>query len=591
MNTKQEFSTLVDLLRYRGTHQPEQKAYTFLSNGETETASLTYGQLLQQARAIATELRRLGLAGGERALLLYSPGLEFISAFFGCLYAGVLAVPAFPPRRNQKITRIKAISSDALAKVALTDTSILTDIKYQLAQYPELSNMQLLATDSIANNIVLDWQEPEISSDTIAFLQYTSGSTSAPKGVMVSHGNLLHNLLVTDVGWNHTSSSVMVSWLPTFHDLGLIYGVLLPLRFGFPCYLMPPTTFLQQPRRWLEAISRYRGTHSAAPNFAFNLCIRKISEAQKADLDLSSWKVALNGAEPISPEVFVRFIETFVACRFQPDTLCPAYGLAETTLVVSKVHHGNPTIFCHLSDTDIGQNRIVEVSADASNCQTLIGCGVVDLDTNVAIVHPKRLTRCLPNEIGEIWVSGVTVTQGYWMRPEETEQTFRAYTADTNEGPFLRTGDLGFIRHGQLFITGRLKDVIIIRGNNHYPQDIEWTVEYSHPSLRMNSGAAFGVKVDSEEQLVVVQEVERSWFRKLDVNEVIGDIRQALMAQYELRVYAVALIKPGSIPKTSSGKIMRHACRTKFLEGTLEVLNPGGAHPEHLKKLTVMSVI
>lgn len=591
MNTKQKFSSLVDVLRYRGTHEHDQKAYTFLCNGETETASLTYGELEKRARAIAAQLQEMGVTEGERALLLYSPAQEFICAFFGCLYAGVLAVPALPPRSNQKITRIKAISSNAQAKIALTDTSTFADIERQLAQCPELNNMQLLATDSIANERASDWQEPEISSNTIAFLQYTSGSTSDPKGVMVSHDNLLHNLLITNVGWNHTSLSVMVSWLPTFHDLGLIYGVLLPLRFGFPCYLMPPITFLQRPARWLEAISRYNGTHSAAPNFAFDLCVRKITEPQKADLDLSSWKVALNGAEPISPQTFQHFIETFASCGFKADTLCPAYGLAEATLVVSKVHQGKQTIFSQLSYADIGQHRVVEALADARDCQTWIGCGVVDLDTNIAIVHPERLTRCTLNEVGEIWVSGTTVAQGYWMRPEETKQAFRAYIADTGEGPFLRTGDLGFIKDGQLFVTGRLKDVIIIRGHNHYPQDIELTVEQSHPALRTNSGAAFGVKVDSEEQLVVVQEVERSWLRKLDLDEVIGDIRQALMAQYELRVYAIALIKPGSIPKTSSGKIMRRACRIKFLDGTLEVVNPGGGNPDHLKRLTVMSVV
>lgn len=601
MKTKQKFSSLVDLLRYRGIHEHDQKVYTFLSDGETETASLTYGELEKQARAIAVQLQELGITNGERALLLYSPGLEFISAFFGCLYAGVVAVPAFPPRNNQKITRVKAISSDAQAKIALTDTSSIADIERQLAQCPELSDMQLLATDSIPNDKASDWQEPEISSNTIAFLQYTSGSTSDPKGVMVSHENLLQNLLITNVGWNHTSLSVMVSWLPTFHDLGLIYGVLLPLRFGFPCYLMPPVAFLQRPLRWLEAISRYRATHSAAPNFAFDLCNRKITEPQRAYLDLSSWKVALNGAEPISPQTFQRFIETFASCGFKADTLCPAYGLAEATLVVSKVHQGKQTIFCQLSYTDIGQHRVVEALADTRDCHIWIGCGVVDLDTNITIVHPERLTRCSLNEVGEIWVSGSTVAQGYWMRPEETKQTFQAYIADSGvnaalaspqvSGPFLRTGDLGFIKDGQLFVTGRLKDVIIIRGNNYYPQDIELTVEQSHSALRKNSGAAFGIKVDSEEQLIVVQEVERSWLRKLDLYEVIGDIRQALMAQHELRVSAIVLIKPGSIPKTSSGKIMRNACRIKFLEGTLEVLNPGGGNPESLKRLTVMSVV
>ncbi|HYW21928.1 MAG TPA: beta-ketoacyl synthase N-terminal-like domain-containing protein, partial [Nodularia sp. (in: cyanobacteria)] len=566
-----KFISLVELLRYRALHQPHQPAYIFLQDGEIESGSLTYQELDIQARAIAAYLQSQ-TSEGQRALLFYPPGLEFITAFFGCLYAGVIAVPAYPPRRNQKMSRLQSILSDAQSSIALTSTSILVDIESRLNEQKESGVMHLLATDSIAKDLATNWQKPEINSDTLAFLQYTSGSTSTPKGVMVSHGNLLHTLADLDIGWNHTLESVMVSWLPTFHDLGLIYGVLEPLRFGFPCYMMPPASFLQRPLRWLEAISRYGGTHSGAPNFAYDLCVSIISEEQKANLNLSTWQMALNAAEPISPATLERFIKAFAVCGFQADTLCPGYGLAETTLKVSTVHCDKPTVLFHVSATDFEQHRVVTVPPDSENCQTWVSCGEVALDTEIVIADPEHLTRCAPDEVGEIWVAGTCVAQGYWNRPQATKETFHAYLADTEAGPFLRTGDLGFLMNGQLCVTGRVKDLIIIAGKNHYPQDIERTVEACHPALRPNCGAAFSVTVGAEERLVVAQEIERSHLRKLNNPEVMSAIRKAVAEQHELQVYAIVLLKTASIPKTSSGKIQRRACQTGFLANSLDVV-------------------
>lgn len=566
-----KFITLVELLRYRALHQPHQTAYIFLQDGEIESASLTYQELDIQARAIAAYLQSQN-AEGQRALLLYPPGLEFISAFFGCLYAGVIAVPAYPPRPNQKMSRLQSIISDVQSSIALTSNLILADIESRLNEQKESAAMHLLATDRIAKDLATNWQQPEISSDTLAFLQYTSGSTSTPKGVMVSHRNLLHTLADLHVGWKHTPESVMVNWLPTFHDLGLIYGVLEPLHFGFLCYLMPPASFLQKPLRWLEAISRYGGTHSAAPNFAYDLCVSKISEEQKANLDLSTWQMALNAAEPISPATLERFIKAFAVYGFQADTLCPGYGLAETTLKVSTVHCDKPTVLFHVSATDFEQHRVVKVPPDSENCQTWVGCGEVALDTKIVIVEPELLTRCAPDEVGEIWVAGICLAQGYWNRSQATKETFHAYLADTGEGPFLRTGDLGFLIDGQLCVTGRIKDLIIIGGKNHYPQDIERTVEACHPALRPNCGAAFSVTVGAEERLVVTQEVERSHLRKLNITEVMSAIRKAVAEQHDLQVYAIILLRTASISKTSSGKIQRRTCQTSFLANSLDVV-------------------
>jgi len=571
------FSNLVDILRYRALHQPGKLAFTFLLDGETEAGSLTYQELDRKTRAIAAQLQSLGSTGitpsyQTKALLLYPAGLEYIAAFFGCLYAGVVAIPAYPPRANRSLSRLQAIVADAEATVALTTTSTLANVERQLAEAPELKALHWVTTDNIASDLAQEWQAPEVSSDTLAFFQYTSGSTGFPKGVMVSHGNLLHNSADLDYGWQHTSDSVIVTWLPIFHDMGLIYGVLQPLYKGIPCYLMAPESFMQKPIRWLQVISRYQATHSGAPNFAYDLCVRRTTPEQRKSLDLSSWCMALNGAESVRKETLERFAEAFKPSGFSLGAFCPGYGLAEATLKVTAVRKTDMPVFLTVQADALEQNRVVEAAKHQQKVQTLVGCGRPALDTKVVIVHPESLTQCAPDEVGEIWVSGSSITQGYWNRPEDTANTFWAFLEDTGEGPFFRTGDLGFLKDGELFVTGRLKDVIIIRGRNHYPQDIELTVEQSHPALRPSCGAAFAVAIAGLEQLAIAQEVERSYLRKLDFDEVVEAIRRAVAAQHELEVYAVLLLKTGSIPKTSSGKIQRRACKAEFLRGNLNTV-------------------
>ncbi|MEH1782799.1 MAG: beta-ketoacyl synthase N-terminal-like domain-containing protein [Nostoc sp.] len=579
MEEQHTSETLVDVLHYRAIQQPQTLGYTFLVDGESEGSRLTYGALDKLARAIATYLQTFAKPG-DRVLLLYSPGLEFITAFFGCLYAGLIAIPAYPPRQNQSIARLGAIVSDAQATAILTTTAWLPLVKNYFANNPELASLKVLASDAISDAMSTTgyayahkWQAPNINGNTLAFLQYTSGSTGMPKGVMVSHSNLLHNLAYIDQGWNHTANSVMVTWIPFFHDMGLIYGVLQPLYYGFPSYIMAPVSFIGRPIRWLQAISRYQATHSSAPNFAYELCVRKITPEQRASLNLSSWQVASNGAEPVKGETLQRFAKAFASCGFQETAFCPAYGLAEATLKVTTVEAQTQPIIIRVESTALTQNRVVLATVEDFNSRLLVGCGNSKQgDTQIAIVHPELLTRCLADEVGEIWVAGASITQGYWQQPEETKSTFGAYLADTGEGPFLRTGDLGFLQDDELFITGRLKDLIIIRGHNHYPQDIELTATNSHSALQSQGAAAFAIEVDGEEQLVVVCEVERTALRKLDASEVIGCLRQAVTRQHELEVYAVLLLKPASIPKTSSGKIQRYATRAGFLAGTLEVV-------------------
>ncbi len=563
-------TTLVEILRHRAQNQPNQTAYTFLKDGEMEEVSLTYAQLDQRVRAIAVKLQSL-VTPGERALLLYPAGLSYIAAFFGCLYAGVIAVPTYPPRRNRSDIRLQTIVQDAQAKIVLTQNDIFSNLTEHLTHTPELKNLHWLVTDNLTAEFTDTWQTPSIDSETLAFLQYTSGSTGTPKGVMVSHGNLLYNAEMFRQGFGNTENTIGVGWLPLFHDMGLIGNVLQPLYVGCSIVLMSPMAFLQKPFRWLQAISRYHASSSAGPNFAYDLCVQKITPEQRAKLDLSYWEVAGNGAETIRAETLEQFSHTFEPCGFRREAFYPCYGMAETTLIISGGLKTAPPVVYEIDKASIEQHQ-VKAALEGESTHKIVGCGQTWLDQKILIVDPETFIPCSEQQVGEIWVSGQNVACGYWNRPEETEQTFHAYLADTGDGPFLRTGDLGFLKNGELFVTGRLKDIIIVRGRNYYPQDIELTVEKSHPALNAGSCAAFSVEKEGEERLVVAQEVERTALRKLNVDEIVNTIRQAVSSLYELQVYAVLLLKTATIPKTSSGKIQRHACRAGFLDGTLKTV-------------------
>ena len=573
-----EPSTLVEILRWRALHQPNRLAYTFLLDGETEEVHLTYADLDQQARAIGAWLQSLE-AYGERALLVYPPGLEFIAGFFGCLYAGVVAIPVYPPhspRLDKSLPKFRAIANDAQPVVALTSSALLTLAENIRAQAPDLQALPWIATDTIPVSLAENWQQPALSSTSLAFFQYTSGSTAAPKGVMLTHSNVLHNSALIEHYFEHTAESRGVIWLPLYHDMGLIGGVIQPLYAGFPVTLMSPISFVQAPRRWLQAISRTRATTSGGPTFAFDLCVSKITPEQRATLDLSSWDMAFTGAEQIHYETLERFVEVFGPCGFRRETFYPGYGLAEATVFVSGGSKAASPIFLPVQSAALEHNRMVAACTGDDGARTFVGCGKTLGDQQIVIVHPETLTRCSPDEVGEIWVSGPSVAQGYWNRPEDTERTFRAYLADTGEGPFLRTGDLGFLKDGELFVTGRLKDLIIVDGRNYYPQDIELTVEQSHPSLRPGCCAAFSVDVTGKERLVILAEVERRYQPKRQqlplTSEIVQAIRRVVGEHHELRVHTVSLLKPGAIPRTSSGKIQRHACRANFLTGSLDVI-------------------
>ncbi len=561
--------TLVDLVRHRARYQGDCIAFTYLVDGENEQVHLTNRELDRQARAIGAWLESLDLMG-ERALLLYPAGLDFIAAFFGCLYAGVVAVPVYPPRRNRSLARIQAIADDAQAKVALTTDTVLARVESLIDETPHLKQLTWLATCHAPPGIEDKWDIPDVHGDTLAFLQYTSGSTGTPKGVVLDHASLVHNSALISHAFEHTRSGSGVFWLPSYHDMGLIGGILQPLYIGCPNILMSPMSFLQKPYRWLSAISRSGATTSGGPNFAYDLCVRKITAEQKDTLDLSRWSVAFNGAEPVRADTIEAFSEAFAPCGFRREAFYPCYGLAEATLIVSGGFAKNPPVIRWFEAGALAKNQAVDAGPEEEEVRALVGCGETLPDQKIVIANPETLTRCAPDEIGEIWVNGPSVAKGYWQQPTTTHRTFRAFLKDTGDGPFLRTGDLGFIKDGELFVAGRIKDLIILRGVNVYPQDIELTVQQAHPHLLPDCGAAFTLEVEGQERLVVVQEIHRR--HRDDVDEVFQAIRREVAEEHDLPVEVIVLVQTGSIPKTSSGKIQRHACRAGYLDGTLEVV-------------------
>jgi acyl-CoA synthetase (AMP-forming)/AMP-acid ligase II/acyl carrier protein len=563
------YSSWVQLLRDRASQCGDQHAYAFMAGDDTLESKLTYGELDRQARAIAQRLLEAKTFGG-RALLLYPPGLEFIAGLFGCWYAGVTAVPAYPPRSAQhagSLATLDAIAKDCEPAIVLTAARLRPTLESAANSISTLRTTLILATDELNLDAAESWRDAEHPGNSLACLQYTSGSTGSPKGVMLTHGNLLCNSQVISECFEHTPASRGVIWLPPYHDMGLIGGVLQPLYVGFPVTLMAPAAFLQRPMRWLTAISRFRGTTSGGPNFAYEMCCKQARPEELAALDLSSWTVAFNGAEPINAGTIDRFCDIFGASGFRRESFYPCYGLAESTLIVTG---GERTSAPIVRAPNIQSNQAA-AALDVGSKKMLVGCGHARDGGSVVIVVPSTRMTCAPAAVGEIWVRSGSVAQGYWNKPGQTSETFAATRADNGEGPYLRTGDLGFLDGGELFITGRLKDLIIIRGVNYYPQDIELTAQTSHPALRPAGGAAFSVNAGPSEQLVIVHEVERT-SRNADLDSIISAIRQAVASRHDLQVSGIVLLTPGRLPKTSSGKTRRSTCRIAYLEGAFEPL-------------------
>jgi len=566
-----ETTNFAELLRLRAQQQPERIAYTFLGTGAAPD-SITYWELDRRARQVAACLRIRNVAG-KPVLLLFPTGLDYIAALFGCFYAGALATPVYVPRINRKLERIRSIALDSGATVAVTTSSIVKGLQPVAATVTELSQLGWVAVDTVAEGNDIEWQAPAIGPETLAILQYTSGSTGTPKGVMLNHRNLLYNSAMLQRAFRYSSDSRCVSWLPLFHDMGLIGGILQPMYGGFPCALLDPMSFMQRPVRWLQAIYDCGATISGGPNFGYDLCVRKIKREDLSGLDLRAWEVAFTGAETVRAATLDRFAQMFEVCGFRKRSFVPCYGLAEATLLVSARDVERPLEPARFDSATLEQKRAVRipgVSINGATGRTLISSGVAAAGQTVIIVDPESSTRTPAGHVGEIWVAGPNVAHGYWNRPDETQTTFHAMLGNDSSTQYLRTGDLGFTVGDELFIAGRLKDLLIIRGRNHYPQDIEQTVEACHPSLRPGCGAATSAEVDGEERLVIVHEVDQS--PELDIDQVAATVRKAVVENHDLSVYALALIKPGTLPRTTSGKVRRHACAERFLGGGLALV-------------------
>jgi acyl transferase domain-containing protein/acyl-CoA synthetase (AMP-forming)/AMP-acid ligase II/acyl carrier protein len=585
---------LLELVRQRAERYRDKVAFDYChysgggqAPGEVHSR-LTYRELDIKARAIASALQRQG-AAGERVLVLCPSGLDFIAGFFGCIYAGAVAVPVHPPVHRRVIGRVASIVADAQARVVLTTAALQAELKTvvdELADGRSLQWCALDAVDVVSAAAAAEWAAPAVDPTTVALLQYTSGSTGSPKGVVVTHRNLLHNLAAIAGAWGHgDDNAISVFWLPLHHDMGLIGSILGAIYVGCTSFLMPPEAFIERPMRWLEAISRHRATITAGPNFAYDLCVERSTAAERAALDLSSWSTAMCGAEPVHAATLQRFADAFRSAGFRPEAFNPVYGMAEATLLVSGAPEWSVPVVRHLDGVALREHRVVNVSQDHPGATSFVGCGRAQRGHEIVIVDPVTRRPAAAGEVGEIWHAGGSIAQGYWGRPAETAETFAASLASTGagtgadigSGPFLRTGDLGFQLEGELFVTGRLKDLIVLRGRNYYPADIETTVQDSHPALLRGRGAAFSVAPPPSraEQLVVVQEVDRNRIGDIcDVNasDVLAAIRTAITEHHQIQPYAIVVVEPSRIPTTSSGKIRRSRCRQRFLDGDLEML-------------------
>jgi acyl-CoA synthetase (AMP-forming)/AMP-acid ligase II len=581
--------TLPEIAARHARERGNRLAFTFLTEGIHPERSLTFAELDSAARSVAARLAATA-EPGERALLVYEAGLDFVTALLGCFYAGLTAVPVPAPelsRLRAGIPRIEAVVRDCNPVLLCGNTrtlEILGNSRADLSSAPSWLDTRgrLDTTESEGAGIprVASGTEesseapsrpperrlqPQLAAPQVApgfaeslnaapaYLQYTSGSTNSPRGVMIGHENLTGHLAGMAQGLGYSSSSVSVCWMPHFHDYGLVEGILLPLFNGTPSYLMSPFAFLKRPASWLEAISRFRGTHTQAFNYAWRHCVQRVKPEQRPGLDLSCLESFGNGGEPIRPDTPEDFYRTFAECGLRREALAPVFGLAEATLLVTA--------------SPVGQAPVVTQFQG----MPLVSCGPPLPETEVAIVDPETLRRAEPETAGEIWVSAPGVAQGYYGCPEESERVFRA-RIQGESGTWLRTGDLGFLREGQLYVSGRLKDLIIIHGANHYPQDIEWTVQGAHPLLRADHGAAFSVEVAGEERLCIVQEIERGELSQEDRAAVVNAVTLALGERHGLTLHRAVFIRRASIPKTTSGKIQRRACRQGLEEGSLRTV-------------------
>lgn len=564
-------STYIEVVKNHVISTPDHVVFRFLSDGVNESESLTFQQIETRSKALGATIQNYG-SKGDNVLLLFQPGLSYVASMFACFYSGFAAIPAYPPRRNKGIDRIYTIIEDSGTTICLVSQQVYNDIQRNFKNDGILSRINWIVYEKITNNCASDFRETKILPGDVALLQYTSGSTGNPKGVLVTQLNLLYNSEYIRQTMGLDRNTVGVHWLPIFHDMGLIGGLLQVAYLGAINIGMPPTEFLKNPLNWLKAIDKYGGTCTGGPDFTYNYCSQKITDDECRDLDLSTLKVLYSGSEQIRKSTFKQFSDKFAISKFKEEQFYPCYGMAETTLIVTGGLYNSAPKYLNIDSKALSNNQIVVLDEHSKEGTKLVGCGHTWMETVVEIVDPFSMKIMSQNKVGEIWVSGPTVAAGYWNKLEETERVFGAKISDTNEGPFLRTGDLGFFHENELYITGRIKDLIIIRGVNYHPNDIEFSIQNVIPEVRQNGGAAFSITDDNVEKLVVVQELERTALRNNNHDEIINKIREVIAEEHMLDVHAVVLIKTGSISMTSSGKIQHRKTKYEYLHDELNIV-------------------
>jgi acyl-CoA synthetase (AMP-forming)/AMP-acid ligase II len=558
--------TLHSLLIERASRTPDKVAYTYLHD-RGERRELTFAQLSREAHGLAARLGELEVAGRPVLLPLEQP-TEYVIGFFACLLAGAVPTSAAPlqrPRLSATADQLGAIAADCGAEFAIGSERAITMVEKERERLPALGTLRWICIAERGNGVTT----PPAGPEAIAYLQYTSGSTDRPKAVALPHRSLLGNLESLRQALRLSAETRMVTWLPLSHDMGFVAPVLQPVNLGCSTFFLSPTSFLVRPVRWLRAIQEHRGTLSAAPNFAYELTARRVGPAERVGLDLSSWTHAVNGAEPVRAESMARFAEAFAAAGFRAESFAPSYGMAEMTCMATCGARPSGPVVRRFDRVRLEEGRAVAAAATGSqDGDDRVSCGRPVAGTRVEIVHPETRRSLEEGEVGEIWLAGPSVGRGYYTRAAETATTFGGRLEDDSGTEFLRTGDLGFLLGGELFVSGRLKDLIIVRGRNYLPHDIEATAARSHPVLAPDAAAAFSVDTPDGEGLAVVQEV--ATVRGVDCDAVTEAVKAALARQHGLRPHVVALLEPGGLPKTTSGKVRRRACRAALDEGRLE---------------------
>lgn len=569
MNHQHDFngSSLIELIEHRAKYQPDKIAYTHLKDREGDIEEITYADFAEKVKQLAARLQKFDVSG-ERIVLMYPPGIDYTVAYFAVIFAGAIAVPVYEPRQSTHFNRIERILADCSPKLLLTKDKVVKATSDEILEKLSQFGATWITTDS-ADFCSGDetWQQVSLAKDSVVFLQYTSGSTGNPKGVMVTNGNLLHNSEMIRLVTGQDQSSCMVTWLPPYHDMGLIGGLIQPLYSGYHCVILSPISVIQRPIKWLNAIRDFKGTISGGPNFIYEACVKRIRDKQLVDCDLSSWQVAFNGAEPINADTVNAFSERFKEFGFNHSSHLPCYGMAETTLMVTSADNTESPIISAFDKEQL-QADYGTRSNQLDSAVSLVSSGKVVPGLEIKIVDPETALELSYGQVGEVWVRGDSVAVGYWQKAPITGEDFVGILNGDTENRYLRTGDLGFVDNEEVFITGRIKDLIIIRGKNHYPQDIEATITEASDHIKPHSGAAFSVEHEGAEKLVLMQEIDRRLEpeQHIEVKEIL---KEKVAENHGLQLFDVRFIRPGTLPKTTSGKIQRRHAKKVYLDEAL----------------------